>query len=110
MPESRTVVTRLLLSLFALGVLMVLAACAKQDDGLITFQVKSKLAKNPQIKTFRIDVVSQNGVVTLTGQVEKEEQRTEAEQVARSTQGVKDVVNGIQVGKGTREGGRSRAG
>lgn len=89
----------------ALVALLSLGACASNqtageavDDAAITAKVKSKLAADPEINPFNIDVDTRDGVVTLSGTVEKAEARSEAEDLARGTDGVRRVVNNIQVG------------
>jgi hyperosmotically inducible periplasmic protein len=45
----------------------------------------------------RIDVDTNNGVVTLNGIVDSPEQRARAEELASRVDGVKRVVNNLQV-------------
>lgn len=69
------------------------------SDSWITSKVKSKLAADPEVNPFEIDVDTNDGVVRLSGVVESESDRREAEQIARDTDGVKRVVNQIDVGE-----------
>jgi len=64
----------------------------------ITAKVKTKLAADPEINPFRIDVDTLEGRVTLSGKVRTERQREEAEALARGTEGVLEVVNLLEVG------------
>ena len=64
----------------------------------ITAKVKTKLAADPEINPFRIDVDTVNGRVTLSGTVRTERQREEAETLARGTEGVSEVRNLLEVG------------
>lgn len=100
---------RSMLRLCVVGLAMVvalgLAACSSTetpgqqvDDAAITAAVKSKLAADGNINPFNIDVDTNEGVVTLQGRVDKEEARTEAERLARETDGVRRVINLIKVG------------
>ena len=97
---------RLWVAAFALVVAMLgLAACSSTesagtqvDDAAITASVKAKLATDGNINPFNIDVDTNEGVVTLQGRVDKEEARTEAERLARETDGVRRVINLIKVG------------
>ncbi len=66
-------------------------------DAWVTTKVKSKLAVDPDIRAFNIDVDTENGIVYLTGIVEKEEDRMEAERLARGVEGVERVVNNLQL-------------
>jgi hyperosmotically inducible protein len=92
-----------LLALVAL--LSVAAGCSSTqtagqqvDDATITAAVKAKLAADGDINPFNIDVDTNNGVVTLQGQVAKAEARSKAEEHARETDGVTRVINLITVG------------
>ena len=68
------------------------------NDALITSKVESKLAADPDTNNFEIDVDTQNGRVRLSGLVETEAERREAEQHARSTEGVRSVDNQLRLG------------
>jgi len=63
----------------------------------ITAKVKSRLAQDPAINALYVNVDTADGRVTLSGKVALAEQKAEAEKVARETDGVKDVVNQLQV-------------
>jgi hyperosmotically inducible protein len=67
------------------------------DDASITAAVKTKLAADPIINPFNIDVDTLNGVVTLSGMVAKSDAKNEAARLARDTDGVLRVVNNIEV-------------
>lgn len=64
---------------------------ARIDDAGITMRVKSRLLDDPVVKGLRIDVDTRGGVVFLTGKVASEAERKKAIQLARKTEGVKDV-------------------
>jgi osmotically-inducible protein OsmY len=68
------------------------------DDATIKTAVKAKLAADVKLSTLtNIEVNSTNGVVTLAGQVNDEDDRMRAAQVARSVDGVVRVNNDLQV-------------
>jgi hyperosmotically inducible protein len=67
------------------------------DDAQITAAVKSKLVADKASNLTRVDVDTNNGVVYLNGSVESTEQKTRAEQLANEANGVKRVVNNLQV-------------
>lgn len=69
------------------------------DDAIITTKVKTKLIEDPITKARKIDVDTVNGVVTLTGLVDSEEEIQRAVAIAQSVPGVKRVVNNLRVGK-----------
>lgn len=68
------------------------------DDAMISSKVKSKLIANSEILARDIDVSSSQGVVTLIGRVSSSTISSDAERIARSTKGVKDVNNELRVG------------
>lgn len=67
------------------------------DDAQITAQIKAKLVADPEVNAFHIDVDTVDGQVTLNGKVAREDQKAEAEKLARNTQGVTKINNLIQV-------------
>jgi osmotically-inducible protein OsmY len=67
------------------------------SDAALTATIKAKLAADPQINPFDIDVDTTDGTVSLSGQVESAEQKAEAEKLARMTEGVVEVINLIEV-------------
>jgi hyperosmotically inducible periplasmic protein len=69
------------------------------DDATITASVKSKLVADKAANLTRVDVDTNSGTVYLNGTVESPEQKARAEQLARQAQGVKSVVNNLQVQK-----------
>jgi hyperosmotically inducible periplasmic protein len=66
-------------------------------DAGITAAVKTKLLGDTKVGGLKIDVDTKNGVVTLTGPVRTAAERTEAMRLARTTTGVKRVVNKLVV-------------
>jgi hypothetical protein len=71
-------------------------ACGQTDAG-ITSAVKSKLAADDTVKAYKVDVDTQNKVVTLSGEVDTEAQRSHAVMIARNTDGVTDVVDQLRL-------------
>lgn len=63
----------------------------------VTTRVKGRLARDPAINALFVDVDTNDGQVTLSGKVALPEQKIEAEKVARETDGVRQVVNKLQV-------------
>ncbi len=61
------------------------------DDAGITMRVKARLLDDPVVKGMQIDVDTRDGVVFLTGTVPSDAERKQAIQLARATEGVKDV-------------------
>jgi hyperosmotically inducible periplasmic protein len=75
------------------------SAGATVDDATITASVKSKLVADKASNLTRVDVDTNNGTVYLNGTVDSAEQKSRAEQLAWQAQGVKSVVNNLQVQK-----------
>ena len=69
------------------------------DDATITASVKSKLVADKASNLTRVDVDTNNGTVYLNGTVDSAAQKSRAEQLAWQAQGVKSVVNNLQVQK-----------
>lgn len=61
------------------------------DDAGITMRVKARLLDEPGVKGLKIDVDTRDGVVYLTGSVPSDAERKQAIELARTTEGVKDV-------------------
>jgi hyperosmotically inducible protein len=75
-------------------------ACAQTDAG-ITTKVKTKLAADDTVKAYQIDVDTKDKVVTLSGNVDSQAAKDQAVALARSTEGVADVVDNITVAGGS---------
>ena len=68
------------------------------EDAALTARVKAKLAADPQVAAYTIDVDTVGHVVTLSGSVGSAAESAEAEKLARDTEGVTQVVNRLTVG------------
>ena len=66
-------------------------------DAATTFKVKTALALSKQVSTFDVDVDSNDGVVTLEGDVPSEGVKQVAAAIAGDTAGVDSVVNRLVV-------------
>jgi hyperosmotically inducible protein len=69
------------------------------DDATITASVKSTLVADKAANLTRVDVDTNRGVVSLNGIVDSADQKARAEQLARRVDGVKNVINNLQVQK-----------
>ena len=78
------------------GFALLAAACAQSDAG-ITTSVKSRLAADDVVKARQIDVDTRDRVVTLKGEVRTQEEEAKALDIARDTNGVRDVVDQVSV-------------
>jgi osmotically-inducible protein OsmY len=66
-------------------------------DGWITTKIHARFAEDDAVKGRRIDVDTSDGVVVLKGSVGSKLEYERAEELARSTDGVKRVVNRLTV-------------
>jgi hyperosmotically inducible protein len=71
----------------------------KIDDGIITTKVKGALVAEYGVDSGDISVVTRDGEVQLSGFVKDQSQIERATSVARSTEGVKNVINELSVKK-----------
>ena len=67
------------------------------DDAWITAKVKALLVKDEGVKGLEVKVETYKGNVQLSGWVSNPTQIAQAERIARSVEGVKDVKNDLQV-------------
>jgi hyperosmotically inducible protein len=67
------------------------------DDAAITAFVKSTLVANKAVNLTRIDVDTNNGVVSLNGVVDSAQQKDRAEQLTRRVDGVRGINNNLQI-------------
>ena len=66
-------------------------------DATITSEVKTKLLADPKVGGLKIDVDTKDNVVTLTGTVNSVEEKNEALRLAKTSAGVKRVVDKLTV-------------
>ena len=77
-----------------------LTGCSKQTartDAQVTTEIQAKLYSDSSIQSRQIDVRAANGVVTLTGDVASETERAAAANDAAAVEGVRTVVNNLEV-------------
>jgi osmotically-inducible protein OsmY len=75
-----------------------LGACKKgPDDAALTTGVKSQLTSQSPALASMVNVETKDGVVTLTGTVDNDAAKSQAEQAAKSVADVKSVVNNLTV-------------
>jgi len=67
------------------------------DDSAITTKVKTALLADKEVSGGQVEVETFKGVVQLSGFVDTAVQKQKAEQIARRTQGVKEVKNDLIV-------------
>ena len=74
------------------------ASNVQRPDAWITTKIQAKYFIDGDVKGRRIDVETNNGVVTLRGTVETPQEKEQAEIIARETDGVRRVQNQLTVG------------
>ncbi len=67
------------------------------DDTTITTRVKTAMLNDPAVGGLRIDVDTFKGVVTLSGRVKSDAERSQAVGLARGIDGVVEVKDAMQV-------------
>jgi hypothetical protein len=73
--------------------------CArKPDDAKVSSEIQNKFSQDSGLSSKQLTIQASNGVVTLTGFVDNDAQRAVAARQAASVEGVKEVVNNLQVG------------
>jgi len=81
------------------SILMLVAltfGCSQTDVGL-TAEIKTRLVADSTVNASHIDVTTHDKVVTLTGNINSQDEKDRALQIARSTKGVANVVDMIAV-------------
>ena len=66
-------------------------------DGQITAKIKAKMALDDTVKALAVNVDTTGPVVTVSGTVDSEAQHQRVIQLARETEGVKQVVDHLRV-------------
>jgi osmotically-inducible protein OsmY len=69
------------------------------SDAALTTRIKSKMALDDHVDAAAIDVDTRDGVVTLEGRVQSDEERQRAVRLAEETKGVTSVVDRLELTK-----------
>jgi len=69
------------------------------NEGALTAKIKSKMALDDVVRARSIDVTTAGHVVTLSGTVASQAERTRALQLARETAGVTEVVDRLTIAR-----------
>ncbi len=94
---------RLRVAALVLGLAVTFSGCSlfksssAPNDGVITAEIQSKLYQDPVLKTRDIHVISQKGVVVLTGTVASDAEKSAVEHFAQAADGVKQVIDDMTV-------------
>ena len=73
---------------------------AAGSDAAITASIKADYLKDPDLSVFKIDVDTNDGVVTLNGVADTAAAKSRAEKMAGAVKGVKEVRNHLSVKQG----------
>jgi BON domain-containing protein len=76
---------------------LALACNSQRRDAAVNQEVMASLSTEPQLQRDSVQVETQNGHVTLSGQVLTEDQRQLAQDRAQSVKGVKSVTNNLEI-------------
>ncbi len=91
-----------MLMLAALLALGAASGCSRaRNDAQVANEVQGKIFADSNVPTKQITVASSNGIVTLSGNVGSEMERQAAANDAAQVEGVKTVVNNLQVAPAT---------
>src|SRR5262245_57700082 len=93
-----------LFSCVAMAVVVLLGAGCAQPDPVITGKVKASLAVDTTVHAGQIEVATKEGVVTLSGNIDSQVEKDRAMEIARSTGGVRSVVDMLAVRTGQETG------
>jgi len=78
------------------AVVTLAVSCSRQrSDDAITTDIKARMFSDPSLKSANINVAVKDGIVTLSGEVTNDGTRLTAEELAKSTKGVKRVDDQI---------------
>jgi len=75
----------------------VAAAGVAESDDRITAAVRKRIDARPSLSDSKLQVATENGVVRLTGETTSQRDRLTALTVARNTQGVRSIIDDIQL-------------
>ena len=67
------------------------------EDGRLTTKIKAKMTLDDSVKALDLNVDTKDGVVTVKGKVRSEAERQRALALARETDGVKQVIDQLQI-------------
>lgn len=77
------------------------------DDNTLELQIRKEIFSHGQLQNSNVSVTIMNGIVLLTGEVGSDAQRKLAARIARSYEGVRQVVNELELAGRTGLGSRA---
>src|SRR5260370_17073720 len=82
---------RIAFSMFFAVLTFAVSCSHPRSDDAITTDIKARMFSDPSLKSANINVAVKDGIVTLSGQVTNDGTRLAADELAKSTTGVKSV-------------------
>lgn len=104
-PKTRIAALVMTIALAFSGCSLIKNSSAPNDEAIVS-SIQSKLFQDPVLKTRDVRVVSQKGVVVLSGTVGSDQEKSQVEQLAQKTDGVKQVIDQLAV-NGSQEADRA---
>jgi hypothetical protein len=101
--------SRILTVLLSAILVFSLGCARKPGDSQISGQIQSKFSQDSGLATKQLTVQASSGVVTLSGFVDNDAQRQAAARQAASVEGVKEVINNLEVGSASSAAANSSA-
>jgi cell division septation protein DedD len=95
-PKTRIAAIVITIALALSGCSLVKNSSAPNDEAIVS-SIQSKLFQDPVLKTRDVRVVSQKGVVVLSGTVGSDQEKSTVEQLAQKTDGVTQVIDQLAV-------------
>lgn len=96
--QSRSSSRHIVLGLVAASLLLIAVACSHQpNDAQIIGEITQRIQRDAQIPNKNVIVMSNKGIVTLSGTAETDSVRVAAANDASQVEGVKTVVNNLLV-------------
>ena len=86
---------RIAFSMFFAVLTFAVSCSHPRSDDAITTDIKARMFSDPSLKSANINVAVKDGIVTLSGEVTNDGTRLAAEELAKSTTGVKSVDDQI---------------
>ncbi len=96
-PKIRIAALVMTIALAFSGCSLFKSSTAPNDEAIVS-AIQSKLYQDPVLKTQDVRVISQQGVVVLSGTVGNDQEKAQVEQFAQSAPGVKQVIDQLTVG------------
>lgn len=101
--------SKMRIAALVMGIALALGGCSLSknstapNDSTIVSAIQSKLYQDSALKTSNVNVVSQKGVVVLTGTVANDQDKAAVENFAQKTDGVKQVINELTTANSPQE-------